>query len=159
MEVRFFYFFIFFFSQRCTLFHGWKVIPVFSHILRLKTIPVHRFIEKDIKIKLQSWCELELRIKTNLFRVCTGRVYQDYYGIHIPYIFFFFQGSKHKKDHIGNVNSYTWDKEECIKELDNLPQGTKLNFSALAKSFNLVNSKGKLFYMTFQAHFVTVTGE
>ena len=49
---------------------------------------------------------------------------------------------KRKKDHIGNKSQYSWDKTACIAELNSTSPNTKLNYSSLAKKFNLLNNKG-----------------
>ena len=49
---------------------------------------------------------------------------------------------KRKKDHIGNRSQYSWDKAACIAELNSASPNTKLNYSGLAKKFNLLNNKG-----------------
>ena len=49
---------------------------------------------------------------------------------------------KRKKDHIGNKSQYSWDKTACIAELNSTLPNTKLNYSSLAKKFNLLNNKG-----------------
>ena len=48
---------------------------------------------------------------------------------------------KRKKDHIGNKSQYSWDKAVCIAELNSTSPNTKLNYSSLAKKFNLLNNK------------------
>ena len=54
-----------------------------------------------------------------------------------------FKGLKRKKDHIGTKSRFSWDKEGCIAELNNLSPSTKLNYSNLAIKFKLVDEKGK----------------
>ena len=52
------------------------------------------------------------------------------------------KGMKRKKDHISNKSKYLWDKAACIAELNSTSPNTKLNYSSLAKKFNLLNNKG-----------------
>ena len=47
-----------------------------------------------------------------------------------------------KEDHIDNKSQYSWDKAACIAELNSTSPNTKLNYSSLAKKFNLLNNKG-----------------
>ena len=49
---------------------------------------------------------------------------------------------KRKKDHIGNKSQYSWKEAVCIVELNITSSNTKLNYSSLAKKFNLLNNKG-----------------
>ena len=35
-------------------------------------------------------------------------------------LLFLFKGEKRKRNHIGNISNYLWEKEICLKELENM---------------------------------------
>lgn len=51
-------------------------------------------------------------------------------------------GSKRKLDHIGNLVNYVWDEEDCLKEIKKLPNGSRINFTDLARRYNLLHKDG-----------------
>ena len=57
-----------------------------------------------------------------------------------------YQGIKRKCDHVGKVSSYTWDKENCIAEINKLSTSHELKSSEVAKNFTVRNKNG-----TFQS--------
>ena len=46
------------------------------------------------------------------------------------------------KNHVGNTKRFTWEKERCIEELDCASNDTKLNYSDLARKYELKDEKG-----------------
>ena len=48
-----------------------------------------------------------------------------------------FKGEKHKRSHIGNISNCLWEKENCLKELEDMDDSEIINFSNLAVRFNL----------------------
>ena len=46
------------------------------------------------------------------------------------------------KDHVGNLESFTWDSEACVASVNSLPDDATLNYSALARQFNVLNANG-----------------
>ena len=55
----------------------------------------------------------------------------------------FIQGKKLKHNHIGNVSSYKWQEDACLKKLDETNDLEKMNFSDMAREFQLLNENGK----------------
>ena len=53
-------------------------------------------------------------------------------------------GSKRKKDHVGDISKFNFDKENCIHEVNSYNENDEINFSALARKYNLKNSNGIL---------------
>ena len=54
-----------------------------------------------------------------------------------------FKGIKRKRDHIGRKTNYTWNKDICIKEVQSYPDDHEINYSALARQFDLKNINGE----------------
>ena len=51
---------------------------------------------------------------------------------------------KKPHNHIGNKNNYTWNTTECIAEVMSYPDQHKINYSMLARKYQLQNSSGKM---------------
>lgn len=54
------------------------------------------------------------------------------------------KGVKRKLDHVGKYDSYTCDFEDCCNEVNNYSDDHIINYSDLARKFNLKNSFGNL---------------
>ena len=52
--------------------------------------------------------------------------------------------SKRKKDHVRDISKFNFDKENCIHEVNSYNENDEINFSALARKYNLKNSNGIL---------------
>ena len=52
------------------------------------------------------------------------------------------QGYKLNHNHTGNITSYSWKKNECLQDLQNRQDSEKLNFTELAKKYNLRDQSG-----------------
>uniref|UniRef100_A0A7M6DQI5 Uncharacterized protein n=3 Tax=Clytia hemisphaerica TaxID=252671 RepID=A0A7M6DQI5_9CNID len=50
-------------------------------------------------------------------------------------------GRKRARTHVGN--NYTWRGEECLEKVQGLPFGSAINFSRLARQYDLKNAKGE----------------
>ena len=50
-----------------------------------------------------------------------------------------FQGTKRKRDHVGDLNSYTWNKEECLQEVYQYNEKDNINYTAIAKKYEVKN--------------------
>ena len=50
-------------------------------------------------------------------------------------------GMKRKRDHIGNIGTYVWSENECYEEVCNYQAGQCINYSELARRYNLLNAK------------------
>ena len=61
----------------------------------------------------------------------------------------FVYGKKRKHNHVGNISSYTWQKEACLKKLDEKNDSEKINFSEMAREFELLNENGKKGVISF----------
>ena len=48
-------------------------------------------------------------------------------------------GVKQKRDHVGNENAYLWEAEECLREVSGYQDGDVINYSQLAKKYNMKN--------------------
>ena len=48
-----------------------------------------------------------------------------------------------KRNPVGNLTNVTWDKEVLKEEVDNYPDGTRVNWSDLARRHNIQNTKGE----------------
>jgi len=47
-----------------------------------------------------------------------------------------------EKDHVSNITNIIWNKEDCLKDVRELPEGSKINFKALARRYHLeINRK------------------
>ena len=53
-----------------------------------------------------------------------------------------YQGLQQPKDHVGNTKRFIWEKKRCIEELDCASSDTKLNYSDLARKYELKGEKG-----------------
>ena len=53
-------------------------------------------------------------------------------------------GSKRKKDHVGDILKFNFVKENCIHEVNSYNENDEISFSALARKYNLKNSNGIL---------------
>ena len=53
-------------------------------------------------------------------------------------------GSKRKKDHVGDISKFNFDEESCIHEVNSYNENDEINFSALARKYNLKSSNGIL---------------
>ena len=51
-------------------------------------------------------------------------------------------GTKLKHKHTGNITSYSWEKDDCLQDLQNRQDSEKLNFTELAKKYNLRDQSG-----------------
>ena len=52
------------------------------------------------------------------------------------------QGIKRKRDHVGIKTNYTWSQQECLQEIGNYEEGQQINYSDLARRYNLKNKAG-----------------
>lgn len=52
--------------------------------------------------------------------------------------------NKKIKNHTGNFNNITWDKEQLKEEVKGLADGHLINYSELARKYNICNSFGNL---------------
>lgn len=52
--------------------------------------------------------------------------------------------TKKTKDHTGNYNSMIGDKEELRREVEELPNDFEINYSHLARKYNVCDSSGKI---------------
>lgn len=48
---------------------------------------------------------------------------------------------------MGNLESYDWKKDECLEDVENLAEGSTLNFSDLARRYGLVHKSGRSFFL------------
>ena len=48
-----------------------------------------------------------------------------------------------KRNPVGNLTNATWDKEASKEQVDNYPDGTRVNLSDLARRHNIQNTKGE----------------
>ena len=53
-------------------------------------------------------------------------------------------GKRRKKDHVGRLENTLWDKDGLKKEVDGYPDETKVNWSELARRFEIRNKKGEI---------------
>ena len=53
-----------------------------------------------------------------------------------------FYGMKRAHNHVGNLKSYSWDKNNCIEEVERYPADYNINYSDLARRFDLKNKNG-----------------
>ena len=51
-------------------------------------------------------------------------------------------GSKKKKVHVGNFENMTWDKDGLKTEVTQYPDNKVVNWSALARTYNITNTNG-----------------
>ena len=54
-------------------------------------------------------------------------------------------GQKRPKNHVGIPKNYTWKKEACIKFVNHTTDFSTLNYSELARIYQLRNNKGNFF--------------
>ena len=55
---------------------------------------------------------------------------------------FCIKGTKLKHEHTGSIKSYSWEKDDCLQDLQNRQDSEKLNFTELAKKYNLRDQSG-----------------
>ena len=55
------------------------------------------------------------------------------------------QGQKRPKNHVGILENYTWKKEACIEFVNHTTDFSTLNYSELARTYQLRNNKGNSF--------------
>ena len=53
-------------------------------------------------------------------------------------------GKRQRKNHCGNFNRMTWDKEALKREVETYKDGDKVNWSELARRYNVTNRKGEI---------------
>ena len=53
------------------------------------------------------------------------------------------QGIKHKKNPVGDLSKYKWDKENCINHLQQVDDLLMVNYKDLAEEYSLQNDDGK----------------
>ena len=51
---------------------------------------------------------------------------------------------KCKKDHVGNINTYDWDKRSLLEEVEGYDDNEEVSFRDLATKYNVCNKQGKL---------------
>lgn len=56
---------------------------------------------------------------------------------------FYNQGLKRKRDHVGNKERFSWDKEQCLLEVNSYINDTKINYTELSRKYNLKNDSGE----------------
>ena len=49
---------------------------------------------------------------------------------------------KRNRDHCGNLEKYTWNKENCLKMVSGKTPTGKINYIEIARNVNLKNSEG-----------------
>ena len=49
---------------------------------------------------------------------------------------------KRAHNHVGNLKSYSWDKDSCIEEVERSPADHNITYSDLARRFDLKNKNG-----------------
>ena len=54
------------------------------------------------------------------------------------------QGIKRKKNHTGSLDKVTWDKQGLLNEVKCFPDGQQVNWSSLARKYNITNRKGEI---------------
>lgn len=52
------------------------------------------------------------------------------------------KGLKRKRDHVGETSKYTWKKEECLAEIKDYQENDIINYTDLARRFEVRNEKG-----------------
>jgi len=48
---------------------------------------------------------------------------------------------------VGNLESYEWRKNDCLEAIENLAEGSILNFSELARTYGVKNKTGTTLYI------------
>lgn len=51
---------------------------------------------------------------------------------------------RRKKDHVGSSQNVTWDKQGLKQEVEGYEDGKAVNWSALAKKYNVTNQNGEM---------------
>ena len=51
---------------------------------------------------------------------------------------------RQKKNHSGNFDSMTWDKEALKKEVESKKDGEKINWSEVARRYHVTNKRGEM---------------
>jgi len=54
------------------------------------------------------------------------------------------QNPKKQKKHTGNFDNMVWEKDQLKKEIEKLPDGHVINYSELARNFNICDSSGNI---------------
>ena len=49
---------------------------------------------------------------------------------------------KRARNHVGKLQVYFWDKDNCIGEVERYPANYNINYSDLARRFDLKNKNG-----------------
>ena len=49
---------------------------------------------------------------------------------------------KSAHNHVGDLQNYTWDKDNCIEEVERYPAYYNIDYSDLARRFDLKNKNG-----------------
>ena len=84
--------------------------------------------------------------KTSILKIVIFKFYKNTYKIltlkvrnnkGIKTTLFCNKGTKLKHKHTGNITSYSWEKDDCLQDLQNRQDSEKLNFTELAKKYNL----------------------
>ena len=52
-------------------------------------------------------------------------------------------GLKRKHDHIDNISAYTWNADGWLKEVSEYDDGHQINYSQLAKKYNMKNKSNE----------------
>lgn len=52
-------------------------------------------------------------------------------------------GSKRPHDHVGKWSNFSWDSARCLAKFSSLSDGDVINYSQLAKDFELLDAKGE----------------
>ena len=53
-------------------------------------------------------------------------------------------GKRQKKNHSGNFDRMTWDKEALKKEVESKKDGEKINWSEVARRYHVTNKRGEI---------------
>ena len=53
-------------------------------------------------------------------------------------------GKRKKKNHAGNFDRMLWDKDALKKEIESKKDGEKINWSEIARRYNVTNKKGEI---------------
>ena len=91
-------------------------------------------------LALTSWTKT---IYTYMYIYCIYIAYIYIYNY--VFIYYFNQGLKKPQSHVGNLGNYTWDKESCLQEMSACNASKSLNYSDMARRFNLRNKQGNFY--------------
>ena len=89
--------------------------------------------------------------KTSILKIVIFKFYKNTYKIltlkvrnnkGIKTTLFCNKGTKLKHKHTGNITSYSWEKDDCLQDLQNRQDSEKLNFTELAKKYSLWDQSG-----------------